>query len=271
MTKDPITMASVIVAKVQSNKNMAWRADLTEQNKKVEIDFFNQKAQSRDRGYSMLDSRGFQRVVSEFLKYLTPDKNLKVLDVGCGTGTFTAMFLKFGFELYGLDISGTCIERARNRYSNIEFEQGDIEDTRFEDSSFDVILLSGVLHHFPDIARAVHECYRILKKGGCILAYDPHRGNPFMRLHRCKDSPFYSSKGVTENEEPLSREKIREAFNLNDFSELKIYGISGVTFKNVEDKLARRLLSAYNFIELVLDNPLLRDKYGAFVITYARK
>ena len=244
---------------------------MIEQDKKVEVDFFDHKAQSNDQGYSMLDSRGYQRVVSEFQQYLAPNKNLKVLDVGCGTGTFTAMFLNLGFELYGLDISRICIEYARNKYSNIQFEQGDIEDTRFEDSSFDVILLSGILHHFPDMARVVEECYRILRKGGCILAYDPHRGNPFMRLHRSKDSPFYSSNGVTENEEPLSREKIREAFSLSDFSELRIYGISGVTFNNVGDKLAARLLAIYNFIEMVLDNPLLRDRYGAFLITYARK
>jgi len=244
---------------------------LIEQDKKVEVDFFDHKAQSSDQGYSMLDSRGYQRVVSEFQRYLTPNKNLKVLDVGCGTGTFTAMFLNFGFELYGLDISGICIEHAKNRHSNIQFEQGDIEDTRFEDSSFDVILLSGVLHHFPDMARVVRECYRILKKGGCILAYDPHRGNPFMRLHRCKDSVFYSSEGVTENEEPLSREKIRKAFNLHNFLEIRIYGISGVTFENAADKLAGRLLAVYNFIEMIIDNPLLRDKYGAFLITYARK
>ena len=136
---------------------------MIEQDKKVEVDFFDQKAQSGDLGYSMLDSRGYQRVVSEFQRYLTPNKDLKVLDVGCGTGTFTAMFSNFGFELYGLDISGTCIQYARNKYSNIQFEQGDIEDTRFEDSSFDVIILSGIMHHFPDMAKVVYECYRILK------------------------------------------------------------------------------------------------------------
>ena len=61
---------------------------MIEQDKKVEVDFFDHKAQSGDRGYSMLYSRGYQRVVSEFQRYLTPNKNLKVLDVGYGKGWF---------------------------------------------------------------------------------------------------------------------------------------------------------------------------------------
>ena len=62
---------------------------MLEQNKKMEVDFFDQKAQSNDRGYSMLDSRGYQRVVGEFQRYLAPNKNLKVLDVGCGRGAYS--------------------------------------------------------------------------------------------------------------------------------------------------------------------------------------
>ena len=95
-----------------------------------------------------------------------------------------------------------------------------------------------------------------------LLAYDPHRGNPLMRLYRCKDSPFYSYKGVTINEEPLSKDIIKEKYSLFNFSAFRVYSISGVTYKYVESQIGKLLLPFYNFVELVFDIPFLRNRYG---------
>ncbi len=242
---------------------------MEKQNKKSEIEFFDNFVEDSD--YDVLDEHGYRRIIDEFFRFIEPKDQLKIIDMGCGTGAFIAKFLDHGFELYGIDISSKSIDLARRKYPTITFEVGDIENTNWADSSFDIILLSGVLHHFPDFTLVVKECYRILKKGGGLLAYDPHRQNPIMWMYRCKDSPFYSSKGVTENEAPLSKNRIIESFSLYNFSQLQVYSISGITYKYVESRSAKLLLPAYNFIERVFDIPFLRNRYGSFVITYARK
>lgn len=50
----------------------------------------------------------------------------------------------------------------------------------FRDESADVLLLSNVLEHLPDTNAVLHECYRLLKKEGCILATIPF----LMRIHQ---------------------------------------------------------------------------------------
>ncbi len=243
------------------------------QDKNAEKKFFNRFGTHID--YDVFDERGYKRLVYEFLKYLKPlqkeKERLKIIDFGCGTGSFTGKFLNCGFELYGVDISEKCISYARKKYPDISFEVGDIEHTKWQDGSFDVVFLTGVLHHFSDFSEAVKECYRILKKEGIILGYDPHRGNPFMWLYRCKESPFYSSKGVTENERPLSKREIENVFVYCGFSETRIHSIAGVTYKYFDNKLSSLILPVYNFIERIIDFKPLRDRFGSFLITYSKK
>ena len=92
-----------------------------------------------------------------------------------------------------------------------------------------------------------------------------------MRLYRSKGSPFYSSKGVTANEEPVSANDVKTALESCGFYESKVYSISGVTYKYVDHKMASLILPVYNFIERILDLPFLRKRIGSFLITFAKK
>ena len=243
------------------------------QNKNAEVEFFNSFGEDID--YDVFNEEGYKRIINEFLKYINSsreaNKKLKICDMGCGTASFTSKFLNYGFELYGIDISPVCINYAKKKYPTISFATGDIENTNYEDESFDVIFLSGVLHHFPDFSKVLKECYRILKKGGILLAYDPNKDNPFMWLYRCKDSPFYSSKGVTENEKPLSKQEIKDGLNGSHFLDVNIYSISGVTYKYLDNKLSFLIIPVYNFIEQLIDLTTLRERFGSFIITYGKK
>ena len=193
------------------------------------------------------------------------------MDLGCGTGSFTARFRDQGFDLSAIDISPECIRHAQKKYPSIKFEVGDIEHTRYQDETFDAVFLSGVLHHFPNLDKLLKETRRIVKPGGILIGYDPHKANPIMWLYRCKESPFYSAKGVTANEQPLTKLQINRALNACNFSEQDVCGISGVTYKYVESKISLLLLPVYNLIEKIMDFKLLRNRFGSFLITYAKK
>jgi SAM-dependent methyltransferase len=244
------------------------------QQKSAEIAFFDGVTQDGD--YDVFTVRGYERILRAFDLHLQPlmasrPAPLKAVDLGCGTGAFTSRLLRYDFELHGVDISPQSVARASRKFPQIEFHVGDIESTSFPGATFDVIFLSAVLHHFPDLTRTVVECGRILKPGGILLACDPHRGNPAMWLYRCKQSPFYSSKGVTQNEQPLSKSALRRALQVEPFEEVRVSAISGVTYKHVSSRPAAFFLPAYNLAERCLDLPLIRDRFGSFLITYARK
>jgi len=243
------------------------------QEKKAEIDFFDHFVENS--AYDVFNERGYKRIVAEFLKYLKPIENKKnildLIDLGCGTGAFTSRFQNSRFQLYAMDISSNCIKYAQEKYPFIKFKLGDIENTKFDSNKFDAVFLSGVLHHFPDFSNVLKECYRILKPGGILLAYDPHKHNPFMWAYRCEQSPFYSSNGITKNERLLKKDEISKVLSSSGFSKINIYSISGVTYKYFENKFAFLILPIYNFIERLLDIRLFRERFGSFLITYAQK
>jgi SAM-dependent methyltransferase len=246
------------------------------QSKQAEVAFFDAFARGSD--YEVLSEPGYQRVLSVFdvcLKRhgLDQRNGVKGIDLGCGTGAVSwRVHVRWpGIELHGMDISPVSIERARASHPDIDFHVGDIEESGLESDSFDVAFLGGVLHHFPDPRRVIAECGRILRPGGILLAYDPHRRNPVMWAYRCKNSPFYSSAGVTENEEPVSKAQLRWAFGDRLFSEVSVAAISGVSFRYVQSRSARIFLPVYNLVDRFFDLPPLRNQVGSFLVTYARK
>lgn len=55
-----------------------------------------------------------------------------------------------------------------------EVVAGDLQDLPFPDASFDTVFCSQVLEHIPDPARALSECFRVLRPGGHLIGSVPH-------------------------------------------------------------------------------------------------
>lgn len=108
-------------------------------------------------------------------------RGLRVLEIGCGMGTDGAKFAEAGAIYTGVDLTKAAIELARKRFelSGLEgdFKVADAENLDFADRSFDVVYSHGVLHHTPDIPRAVREIHRVLKPGGRAIVMLYHRGS----------------------------------------------------------------------------------------------
>jgi SAM-dependent methyltransferase len=104
-----------------------------------------------------------------------------VLEVGCGLGGDGAKFARAGARYVGVDITRRAIELARRRFG-LEGLSGllivaDAEDLPFADSSFDLVYSHGVLHHTPDIERAISEIHRVLRPGGVAMVMLYHRAS----------------------------------------------------------------------------------------------
>ena len=106
-------------------------------------------------------------------------RGLKVLEIGCGLGTDGVQFAKAGADYTGVDLTDAAIELARRRFElsglRGELRVSDAENLDFADESFDLVYSHGVLHHTPDIARAVNEIHRVLKPEGRAIVMLYHR------------------------------------------------------------------------------------------------
>ncbi len=122
-------------------------------------------------GVRTLDSE-----IPELKPFLKP--GIKVLDVGCGTGTITlgvAESVNPG-AVVGIDPLSDSIDRAvklvgQVKYAgNVRFQVGDSHRLEFPDETFDVVYSHTVLHFFLDPVTAIKEQKRVTKKGGWVTA-----------------------------------------------------------------------------------------------------
>ena len=99
---------------------------------------------------------------------------MRVLDLGCGTGTLTIMIKQAHpeAEVVGLDGDPAVLEIARTKAMQagamISLDHGMAFHPPYQDNSFDRVLSSLVIHHLTteNKQRAMHEIYRILRSGG---------------------------------------------------------------------------------------------------------
>lgn len=100
------------------------------------------------------------------------EEGARVLDVGCGTGRLArwiAERLGPTGTVVGIDPLEHRISVARSHAGVVRFEVGHAEDLgAFEESSFDAVCLSSVLHWITDKARALAEIRRVLRPGGRV-------------------------------------------------------------------------------------------------------
>jgi ubiquinone/menaquinone biosynthesis C-methylase UbiE len=104
---------------------------------------------------------------------------LSILDVGCATGRLlSALSMAGASHLAGVDLAPKILEVAREKLTrqkaHAEIRTADAEDSLpWPAESFDVVTLTGVLHHFYRPGDALREMRRVLRPRGRILVLDP--------------------------------------------------------------------------------------------------
>ncbi len=234
------------------------------QDKRKEVAFFDAHAASDE--YDVFSPDANARLIEAIVRLGGWPSGGRVADLGCGSGVFTELLRRMGFAVVGVDISPKLVALGRSKYSGLELIEGDAENLPFDGGSFDGVLLSGLIHHFPDPRRLAAEVRRILKPGGRFVAFDPNRMNPFMWLYRDRASPFYSSVGVTENERPILSWRIAKIFQEEGFRVQTAY-LAGLAYRYVASQKTRTLLPIYNFIDQSVFNLAIMGPFRPFVLT----
>jgi len=113
---------------------------------------------------------------------------LRVLEVGCGTGFFSEIFLRDGVALHAIELSPELLAKARERCgTKANFHVCDIESLPYKDGVFDAVVGIRVLHHL-DMEASFREIHRVLTPGGVIAFCEPNMLNPQIMIQ--KNIPF---------------------------------------------------------------------------------
>ena len=106
-------------------------------------------------------------------KYLKRFKNPKILDVGAGTGRYSICLSDLGYDVTAVELVLHNLGVLQQKNSNIKSFKGNALDLkRFDDESFDVVLLLGPMYHLfseQDKLQALAEAKRVVKTGGIIF------------------------------------------------------------------------------------------------------
>ncbi len=113
----------------------------------------------------------------DLIRRHVPLEGRRILDIGCGIGTFVQRLRQFSPHVYGVDVDQ---ERVRRGATSLPYLAVAVsEHLPFADATFDVVLLHEVLEHVGDDRLTLGEACRVTRPGGRIVIYCPNRLYPF--------------------------------------------------------------------------------------------
>ena len=135
-------------------------------------EYFNNAAEKWDELYYTSELEVFlERFVLEFgLK-----KEMKILDVGTGTGILISFLLKAigpDGSITAVDYAEKMIQKCKSKYShhpNVTFQLQDLKQISLPSNSFDAVTCFGLFPHLENKEKALQQVSRVLKPGGKLV------------------------------------------------------------------------------------------------------
>lgn len=105
------------------------------------------------------------------LRWLKPRRGERILDIGCGEGTYDYRVALRGAEVFGLDLNRDQLRRAASCHKtpSTGFFCADAGAFPVRSGQFDTVMSLCVFEHLPDDRQTLREMWRVLRPGGRIL------------------------------------------------------------------------------------------------------
>ncbi len=165
------------------------------QDKTKELEFFDGYA-TAEQTYNVFTDASNERLIRACIQLGRFQQGARIVNLGCGSGTFTGVLAGKGYRMVGLDLSTGLIAAARKNHPGIEFLVGDVESLPFATGCRSS---DPAERPRPPPARSVtlHEAqvHRILRPRGVFVAFDPNRLNPMMLLFPRQELALLQQQG----------------------------------------------------------------------------
>lgn len=125
-------------------------------------------------------------------KLLAPGNPKNILDVATGTGDLAIELSKLKPDhMTGVDIATEMLDIGRGKIkrkgleSIIELQEGDAEDLKFANNSFDAITVAFGARNFENLQKGLKEMFRVLAPGGtvAVLEFSKPKAFPFKQIY----------------------------------------------------------------------------------------
>ena len=112
----------------------------------------------------------FEPVVQALKANIGEQKDLTILDAGCGTGRYANVLKEFSSSLLGVDVSRKMLDKAAQKKAYTQLFQADFRDFLSEnEGAFDVITALDVLDYTPRLSESFASLSSGLREGGMAL------------------------------------------------------------------------------------------------------
>lgn len=131
---------------------------------------------------------------------LLPEVNGKrVLDAGCGPGSYCEWLVRHGAKVIAIDVSSKMVQLTRQRLgSSAEVRQADLTNSMdfLENESLDIIWCPLVLHYIKEWDSVFTEFWRVLRQSG-LLIFSVH--HPLMDFIKFDTENYFATELVEDN------------------------------------------------------------------------
>lgn len=134
-------------------------------------------ATSIERGRPSYSWRHGQDRRLEMVRRHVPLAGARILDVGCGIGTYVRRFRRFTDDVHGIEVEPERVAEASLDLPNIVQAVG--EALPYPDDHFDLVFSNEVIEHVDDDRQTAREMVRVTRPGGSIVLFAPNRLYPF--------------------------------------------------------------------------------------------
>ena len=134
-----------------------------------------------NKSYYIEHSKGFKQIFSKINPYLNIKKDIKVLDLGCGSGNLAIMLASKGAYVTAIDYSQDAIKMAKSNLEHqserikkrIILKKMDMHKMNFEYNHFDYVICIDVFEHIykEELENIMDKISRTLKKGGTLFVH----------------------------------------------------------------------------------------------------
>ena len=134
--------------------------------------------------------------LSALLPLVEPRRGDRILDLGCAAGALTHFFSQYGATVTGIDSEPKAIEKARELFPDLRFEQADVRSLPQADHSIDKAVAGDLVEHLdePTLNAMLRELRRVLVPGGTLSIYTP---NPRHLIERLKAHDVVLAQNTT--------------------------------------------------------------------------
>lgn len=188
-------------------------------------------------------------------------ENIKLLDMGCGTGRFAVPFAyQFGYTVTGADVSEEMLEKARekDKKSLVKWDKQNAESLTYRDDAFDVVFISHLLHHIDNPLDVLKECYRVLRKGGIVI-------NRYGAREDIIDDPehrFFPEAVEIDKKRVYSKEQMVIWFTQAGFKNIKTRTTNQISIDNPMVRYERDKLKPTSVLTLISDKGFKKGMEG---------